>query len=217
MYMLNLDKPSDDNIGKYRLVFHSSLEDGRRGTTILVIKNLSIIFSETSIPDTVLLVLQIAKATVILAGTYFSQRINDKPQKLILILETLYKLVERYNNPLVLLFGDLNMNELSVRRILERSCHLTAHLKLRIVDNYISPSGFPLLATRRGTNKLNTPIFSRLDYILTNGDCIISTEFVENLSDHIFFNLHLNLRQSSVRGVLSTDRNQINREKFPLL
>lgn len=74
------------------------------------------------------------------------------------------------------------------------------------------PPNFSPLTTRIGTNKLNQVVYSRLDYILTNSDCIIDTEFVENMSDHIFFNLTLDLKHSSVRRVLGIDRNQINRE-----
>ena len=90
--------------------------------------------------------------------------------------------------------------------------HQIVHLNLRVSDNYTPPPGFPQLTTRRGTNKLNEAVYSRLDYILTNSDCTIDTEFVENISDHIFFNLHLDLKHAGVTRALSYDRKQINRE-----
>jgi len=192
-------------------VFHSSFEEGRGGTTILVSKKINVIYSDTKIPGTVLLVLQKGKATIILGGIYLSQRV-DKTQKLSLILETVDKLWIRYDNPAVLLFGDLNMNERTVSDFLEKQGHLVAKLGLHIVNAYTSPINFPPLSTRKGTNKHNLPVYSRLDYIITNGNCITVTEFVENLSDHIFFNTKLRLRQSNVRRVLSTDRNKIFRE-----
>lgn len=133
VYVESRYKPPEDKIGRYRMVFHSSFADGRGGTTILVKKSLGITLSETSIPDTVLLVLQKGQATVILAGTYFSHRINDKAQKFRLILEALNKLAERYSNPIVLLFGDLNMNEVSVQQILERSSHLLPTLNFALL------------------------------------------------------------------------------------
>jgi len=67
VYVESRHKPVDNNLQKYRQVFHSTMEEGRGGTTILVNKKMSINFSETNIPDTVLLVLQKAQSTVILA------------------------------------------------------------------------------------------------------------------------------------------------------
>ena len=153
IYVESRFKPDNENLQKYRQVFHSMKEVGRGGTTILVKKDININFSETNIPDTVLLVLHKAKTTLVLAGTYLSQRITDKSQKLGLILEMLGKLAGRYNDPTVLLFGDLNMDEHVVHRTLERVNHQIAHLNLRIAENYTSPPSFPQLATRRGINK----------------------------------------------------------------
>ena len=212
VYVESRQKPPDDSLQKCRQVFHSSTEEGRGGTTILVKKNIGVSHSETNIPDTVLLVLHKGKATMILAGTYISQRVNDRAQKLHLVLETLGKLAEKYNDPNVLLFGDLNLNEFTVNRTLQKLSHQLAHLKLRIYNDYTSPTGFPLLMTRKGINKRRVPLYSRLDYIITNGSCTVNTEFVENISDHIFFNVYLDLKQSCVRRVPHIDRNKIYRE-----
>ena len=212
IYVESRYDPTDDNLSKHKQVFHCAAKERRGGTTILVRKNINISFSETHIPDTVLLVLHKGKSTIILAGTYLSHRINDKTHKLSLILNSLSKLAERYTNPTILLFGDLNRNPQTLLRTLERLSHQLAYLKLRVVDNYSSPANFPPLTTRKGINKGNELVYSRLDYILTNDDCFIGTEYVEKMSDHIFFNLHFNLRQSGVRRAPSIDRNQINRE-----
>ncbi len=179
-------------------------------------KGISVSYSETQIPDTVIIVLQLEKATIILAGIYLSHRVRNKSQKLILILETVNKLIERYNDPTVLLFGDLNMNEQSLKRSINKLQHLLVNLKLRIVDSYTSPPSFPPLTTRKVVNNCSTPTFSRLDYILTNGNCSVTTEFVEGITDHIFFNVNLNIKNSSMRRVLSIDRNKIIRELSPL-
>ena len=78
---------------------------------------------------------------------------------------------------------------------------------------HISPN-FPhlTLTTRKGTNRHSKPVYSRLNYILTNEELTINTKFMEDWSDHIFFNVNLELKESSVRRVLSFDRKQINRE-----
>lgn len=140
IYVESRFKPSGDMLQKYRHVFHSSAEEGRGGTTILVKKDINVSFSETNVPDTVILVLHRCKTTLVLAGTYLSQRVTDKLQKLRLILETLGKLTERFVNPSVLLFGDLNMNVLTVERAISSLDHQLAHLRLRVADNYSSPT-----------------------------------------------------------------------------
>ncbi len=209
--------PSDEYLLRHRQVFHSCAEEGRGGTTFLVRKEINVAYSDTEIPDTVILILQVDKATVILVGTYLTHRGKDKCQKLNLILEVTNKLAERYIHPTILIFGDFNMNEHSLRYNLNKQKHLLADLKLNIASNYTSPPNFPPLSTRRGINKNNITKFSRLDYIITNSNCSIRTEFVETISDHIFFNVTLNLKHSSMRRVLSYDRNKINRELNTLL
>lgn len=217
IYTETRQDPTDDYLKKYKQIFHSSTEEGKGGTTVLVSNKIPVIYSETKIPDTVMVVLQKGNANIILTGTYLSHRLKDKYQKLALILEMISKLAERYSKPTVLLFGDLNMYEQTVRNNLQKQNHLLAKLELRIVDNYASPPNFPPLTTRKGTNKHNEPVYNRLDYIITNGDCIVRTEYAERLSDHIFFNLKLDLKQSSVRRVQSTDRNKLNRELATLM
>lgn len=212
IYVESRYNPTDESLTKSKQVFHCATEEGRGGTTILVRKHINVSFSETHIPDTVLLVLHKGKSTVILAGTYLSHRINDKTHKLSLILNTLSRLADRYTDPTILFFGDLNMNPQAAFRTFERLSHQLAYLKLKVADNYLSPTYFPPLTTRKGINRVNEPVYSRLDYILANEECFIGTEYVENMSDHIFFNLYLNLRHSGVRRALSIDRNQINRE-----
>ena len=56
-------------------------------------------YSDTNIPNTVLLVIHKGNATVILAGTYMSHEEKDKPQKFEVILKIIHNLASRYQNP----------------------------------------------------------------------------------------------------------------------
>ncbi len=104
------------------------------------------------------------------------------------------------------------MSEHTLKHVLTKLNSYTATLNLHLFENYSSPPDFPPLTTRKGVNKHNRPVYSRLDYILTNTTCSVSTEFVKELSDYIFFNINLELHKSGMRRVLSIDRNRINRE-----
>ncbi len=216
IYVESRIDPSLTSLSKYKQIFHSNSEQGRGGTTIVLKKDIGVSFSETEIPDTVVLVIHRDRAVVILAGTYLSHRCSDKSQTIAQILDVIDRLAGRFNHPTVLLFGDFNMNERTVNQVVERHSHLLARLDLKFAENYKSPSGFPPLTTRRGINRHNETVYSRLDYIMTNGSCQVSTEFVEDVSDHILFNLDLELQDSSVKRVLNTDRNKINREIIAL-
>ncbi len=212
IYVESRFDPSQSSLSKYRQVFHSSREEGQGGTTVLLRKSIGVSFSETQIPDTVVLVLHKGRATIILAGIYLSHRLGNKSQRIALVLETVSQLASRFTAPNILIFGDLNMGERTAHNNFEKHSQLLAHLGLKVVEDYESPPSFPSLATRKGTNRHGDTVHSRLDYILTNSTFSVSTEFVESFSDHILLNFEIELQNSGVRRALRLDRNRIIRE-----
>ena len=94
----------------------------------------------------------------------------------------------------ILIYGDLNLKTLSVESSLKFHHELAHHLKVKVFDNYDSPFPEPgrrNKATRAGINKFGKPVFSRIDFILTNLN--ITTEWSHNifLSDHEIVLIHI--------------------------
>ncbi len=192
-------------------IFHSGHEEGQGSTTIITSNSLNIIEADTTISDTVFLTTQKGKATTFIIGTYFHHRYRSRPQRLKLIIEELYLKARKYENPNILIFGDLNMKPNSVEAII-KSSSAAAALKLKISNNYASPNGFPNLTTRVGSNKKNQIIYSQLDYIICNRPCHTRTAFDKILSDHISFSTEIPLEPSKIQKILRFKRKKILRE-----
>ncbi len=192
-------------------VFHSSHEEGQGGTTIITSNNINIIDADTRISDTIFLTIQKGKTTTLIVGTYFHHRYQSRPQRLKLILEEISQKTTKYQNPNILIFGDLNMKPNNVEAIIESSS-IAATLKLKLSNNYISPDTFPNLATRVGSNKKNQTVYSQLDYIICNRPCKTKTAFDKTLSDHISFSTEMTLEPTKAQKILSFKRKKILRE-----
>ncbi len=142
LYVESKNKLASEKLSKYRQLYHSIEKEGQGGTTVIINKKVQVSFSETNIPDTVILVLHKEKSTILLAGTYMSHRDKNKSQKLGIILETMSKLTERYQNISILLFGDFNMPESSLQNILKKYSIYVAKLGLKLINDYNSPPRF---------------------------------------------------------------------------
>jgi len=204
-------KPKDEDIYKHRTIAHSCPEPGKAGTTLVINNKIDVIEIDDKISDTIFATIQKKKTTAIIVGTYFPQRNISRPQRLKLILEYLNTISIKYKNPNILIFGDFNMKPAIVEKIISSST-TAAQLKLRVINNYQAPEGFPHLATRLGTNIKNQKVYSRIDYIITNQSCKINTHFDQTLSDHIIFNAEIALNQTFVQKTLSINRNKILKE-----
>jgi len=204
--------PPKETEVNHRIIFNSYSTPGQGGTTIIINKGVDIIYTETNIPDTVILVLQKFNSTSIIVGTYISHRIGSRPQALKFILEYIKPLARRYNDPNILIFGDFNLKPDVIHKVIYEQTDTAALLKLQISENYKSPQGFPHLMTRKGTNNKRETIYSRLDYILLNREHRITTEYNPIISDHIIFNLEMHLSKTTIQKKLTTDRNKIYRE-----
>ena len=105
-------------------------------------------------------------------------------------LDTLLELVEELANPYIkipiLLYGDFNLNPSVVKAAVKSNHCLYHNHNLRVYESYHSPfQNFPL-ATRTGTNKNGIPVYSQIDFILTNLPIKTKWSFHPLLSDHAF-------------------------------
>ncbi len=184
---------------KSHKIYSSILTPGKAGAAIVISNSLPVTQSDTGIDNTVILTLEIQGAVLILATTYIPPYVKDKSKILKLCLENMNIEAKKYENPLVLFFGDLNTPPNKVEQSFKRLEHLTATAGLKIHTNYDTPSGFPSLMTRVGQNKQNNQVFSRLDYILSNTNLQISTQHHPKVSDHIIFSIKLLLHKTTPR------------------
>lgn len=206
---------TDKGLNLYQKTHHiyaSLPEPGKAGAAIIVHKDVAVINSNTDINDTVILTLEKQGAVLILATSYFSQRIDSKKDKLKQILQLISHEAIKYQSPTILLYGDLNSNINNIMKYLNELEFLKESLKLKIYENYNTPSSFPSLMTRYGRNKNMQITYSRLDYIITNANPNVMTQYRTQISDHLIFTISLELEASRPRKLTVINRHKLLEE-----
>ena len=64
---------------------------------------------------------------------------KNKHQKLELIIDAISSLADRYENPVILPFGDFNMSERAICYSLQKQSLNLAKMGLKLANNYQSP------------------------------------------------------------------------------
>lgn len=176
------------------------------GVAAIISKECSIIRSFTEIEDLIVLTLEKQGAVFVISIVYIHSETN-RGDRLSQILEATHAEAFNYVGTGIIICGDFNTpKEETVQQALLHNEHIVSYNNLKLINKYEPPKGFEPLNTRKGINNKGEIVFSRLDYIITNLDALVTLKYQEELSDHCLFTIQSTIRKPKIRRLVTYNR-----------
>lgn len=197
---------------KTHTIIQNTPKTHKGGVSIIISKSSNIIKMNKDLEDLIILSAEKHGTTYIVAVAYLKEGIN-KASRLAQIINLIHIEAFNYVSPSIFLCGDFNMpKEQTFLRAFNKEEFYIGFNKLKIIEDYELPTEFEPRYTRKGKNRNNETIYSRLDYLITNTNPTVKLTYHPNISDHCMFAIQAPLQNARIRKIQLYNRKKLTED-----